>query len=206
MQSKYIHSCGVRHDDIKPENILIDQHSGRSFLFDFDVSSRMNDYSNGTTLEYASRKWHTNKIRNAVDDWESFFYTCCYIHYVKLDWLFKTDLSQYSLSLASQKCFKWKNNIEKTIVRLHEFDLFHLNFNWNAVLSFNFHRPKSTDTSNRHLWKKYFMLSRIKCLKEGITNSLITMAFTIWSAIKFERWADVQNRCVLRGPVLHRME
>lgn len=88
----------------------------------------MNEFGNGTTLEYASRQYHNNQIRNAISDWESFLYTICTINYVKLDWLFGNELSQYPLRVASEKCANWKKNIKKTIVRSQKFDLIHLNF------------------------------------------------------------------------------
>lgn len=52
--SKYMHNHGVRHDDIKPDNIMI--HRGRGYLIDFNLSSRLNKKFDGGTLLYGSRK------------------------------------------------------------------------------------------------------------------------------------------------------
>lgn len=107
--SKYMHNHGVRHDDIKPDNIMI--HRGRSYLIDFNLSSRLNKKSDGGTLLYGSRKWvrfelfviwssffqlsyhlcrlfwlrfHKNQTRTRLDDWESFLYTMCHINKIEL--------------------------------------------------------------------------------------------------------------------------
>lgn len=87
-----MHSCGVRHDDIKPENIMLRKH--RSFLIDFNISSKMKDHNNGGSLEYTSRKAHKRQTRSATDDWESFLYTMCRLNSVPLHWFLEANFDE----------------------------------------------------------------------------------------------------------------
>lgn len=83
LQSKYMHSCGIRHDDIKPDNIMVQKW--RSYLIDFNMSSRMAKDNHGYNLVFASRRLHKNKRRFAIDDFESFLFSMLYILKVPLD-------------------------------------------------------------------------------------------------------------------------
>lgn len=79
-----MHSRGVRHDDIKPSNIII--HADRSFLIDFGLSKKINEHGNGGTFCFMSRNGIENKTRTAKDDWESFLYSMCFLNDVNLSW------------------------------------------------------------------------------------------------------------------------
>lgn len=112
-----MHSCGVRHDDIKPENILT---SGfRSFLIDFNLSSKMKELNQGGSMEYTSRRTHLNQIRTATDDWESFLYTMCRINEIKLHWFLEQNFDDIDPKDHVKRCWEMKNMTEDTIVSYH---------------------------------------------------------------------------------------
>lgn len=102
---------GIRHDDIKPENIMTSGHKsfiiGNFFvgsqihlmhffrlsitpficyLLDFNRSSKMSKDSGACTVDYAARVSHFKQPRVAKSDWESFLYSMCYVLRVPLGW------------------------------------------------------------------------------------------------------------------------
>lgn len=79
-----MHSRGVRHDDIKPENIMLRKY--RSYLIDFNMSSKLKESSNSGSIDYTARTLHSRKTRSATDDWESFLYSMCRLNEVPLEW------------------------------------------------------------------------------------------------------------------------
>lgn len=89
-----MHSKGIRHDDIKPENIMF--RKNRIFLIDFNLSSKILEKKHGGTLEYTARRTHTLDLRTPMDDWESFLYVLAgkpninfayftFLHYLSLN-------------------------------------------------------------------------------------------------------------------------
>lgn len=59
----------------------------RSFLIDFNLSSKILQKKHGGTIEYYSRKVHSFQLRTPMDDLESFLYVLCEINFVKLKFL-----------------------------------------------------------------------------------------------------------------------
>lgn len=109
-----MHSRGVRHDDIKPENILT---SGfRSFLIDFNLSSKMKELGRGGSIAYTARRAHLQQIRTATDDWESFLYTMCATNGIKLPWFDDKKFDKIPMEGILIACWKMKNNTKDTIV------------------------------------------------------------------------------------------
>lgn len=109
LQSKYMHSHGVRHDDIKPDNIMLRKH--KSFLIDFNYSSKLMEFNDIRTAKYSSRSADENKLRSAIDDWESFLYSLCFLNNIDLMWFSKTnrifrdpsELSEWYLIMSKEQ-------------------------------------------------------------------------------------------------------
>lgn len=85
-QAKYIHSHGIRHDDLKPDNIMT--RSYQSFLIDYNLGSKMNDDMQLCRYRYRPRRMHFSDMnpRSPIDDFESFFYVLAEICDVPLKW------------------------------------------------------------------------------------------------------------------------
>lgn len=90
---RYLHSHGIRHDDVKPDNIMT--RSFQTFLIDYNLGSKMNDDTNLCTSEYMPRRMHfTDRNRMAIDDFESFFYGMANICEVPLKWFKYKNFSE----------------------------------------------------------------------------------------------------------------
>lgn len=97
----------------------------RIFLIDFNLSSKMKDQSIGGTAQFASNALFTGKMNSielkkqqgnkcsAIDDWESFLYTMCYINNIPLKWLQLNDYSEILIWRA--KLMKSKNYVKVRI-------------------------------------------------------------------------------------------
>lgn len=59
-----MHSHGIRHDDIKPGNVMF--LNNKSFLIDFNLSSKMLEPLKGTTVTFVSRAYHEGKTHNKI--------------------------------------------------------------------------------------------------------------------------------------------
>lgn len=114
-----MHSLGVRHNDIQPENIML--RGFQSFLIDFNLGSKMSENSEKGTLLYTSRrchKFHTDKkshLPNAKDDWESFLYTMSKLLKIQYKW-FKFPFHEMEPEQAFKLCGEMKENTTDTIV------------------------------------------------------------------------------------------
>lgn len=114
-----MHSFGVRHNDIEPENIML--RGFQSFLIDFNLSSKMSEQNDVGTFLYTSRRCHRmyedkkGHLRNALDDYESFLYTMCKLSKVQLKW-FKFSFDDMEPEEAFKLCGQMKNNTTDTIV------------------------------------------------------------------------------------------
>lgn len=103
--SKYIHSRGVRHNDIKLENIMFDHH--KVFITDYSMATKLNESSHLGTMMFKSRRGHGTGNRCAKDDWESFLYSICHFVGIKLDWFTTKD---------ERTIYRLKLNTTNTIV------------------------------------------------------------------------------------------
>ncbi|XP_031630080.1 casein kinase I-like isoform X2 [Contarinia nasturtii] len=119
-QSKYIHSRGVRHDDVKPENILLRKH--RSFLIDFNTSAKLLETTASGTIKYVARRFYREKrLRYPVDDWECFLYSISELNGVNLQWF---DEKQFKglkgTEVINKAIMELKSNTNLTIDRIKE--------------------------------------------------------------------------------------
>ncbi|XP_031631549.1 probable casein kinase I homolog ECU11_1980 [Contarinia nasturtii] len=73
----YIHSKGVIHNDIKPENIFI--RGNAVFISDFDNAALPGKIHKIATRKFASSGWWAGNNRRAMDDLESLVYTIWYM-------------------------------------------------------------------------------------------------------------------------------
>lgn len=88
-----MHIHGVRHDDIKADNIMLLKH--RSFIVDLNASSKMHEINYAGTLEFLSRRGERGELRNALDDWESFLYSMCELNKIDLAWFEEENSEKY---------------------------------------------------------------------------------------------------------------
>lgn len=110
-QSKYIHSRKIRHDDIKPDNIMFRKH--RSFLIDFNLSSKFNETNSSGTFGFLPRSAYLNIAeRTPLDDWESFLYTMSKVNKVDLEWFDKDFIE------TRRMCGIMKQKTNETIARI----------------------------------------------------------------------------------------
>lgn len=116
-QSKYIHSCGVRHDDVKPENIMLRGH--RSFLIDFNTSAKLAETTSAGTRKFLARRFfNQDRLRYPVDDWESFLYSMCELNNVPLKWFDERPFKGLDSKAANKMLMMMKNDTEDTLVRI----------------------------------------------------------------------------------------
>ena len=113
-----LHSCGYVHNDIKPENFLLDSE-GKIHLIDYGLASTYLDSgshqhieqrkSNGIkgTLRFASINLHQRVVPSRRDDIESLFYVWLYFVMGRLPW----DNLQSSNTLEGRAATskRWKN-------------------------------------------------------------------------------------------------
>jgi serine/threonine protein kinase len=93
---KYIHSKGILHQDIKPENILFDKSFENIYLIDFGLSTSFLDKNNNHipsiqksfcgTPRYASITSHNFKQQSRKDDLESLCYMLICLYKGDLPW------------------------------------------------------------------------------------------------------------------------
>lgn len=114
-QSKYIHSRGIRHDDIKPGNLLIKNH--QCFLIDYNLSSEMRKDTNLCTYAYKPRRCYRNFTRFPIDDFESFFFTMCHLNGVKLKWFFTNEYNHLNKREIDRRIGEAKMDIDEILVR-----------------------------------------------------------------------------------------
>lgn len=115
-----MHSSGVLHNDIEPENIMF--RGFQSFLIDFNRGSKMTENSEQCTFSYASRRCHKIYLnensdirRNGLEDYESFLYAMSKLHKVQLRW-FKYPFHEMEPEKAFELCGKMKENTTDIIV------------------------------------------------------------------------------------------
>lgn len=74
------------------------------FITDFDLASKMTEDNNGVTFSLAPLRYHQEKNRVAMDDWESFLFTMCNMAVVPLDWFnVEVDLKTKKGRAAAKK-------------------------------------------------------------------------------------------------------
>lgn len=89
---KFMHLAGWLHQDIKPENILVDNNDGNKiYLVDFGTSARIkNEYGKSNkivgTSRYAPIEIHLGNLECPRDDLESFGYVLIYLATGTLPW------------------------------------------------------------------------------------------------------------------------
>lgn len=87
---KYIHSKGIIYQDLKPENIMLDNNSNL-ILIDFgnaiitkDINFTNNELAG--TLQYCSIKSHKKYPIEILDDIENLIYVCIFLYEQQLPW------------------------------------------------------------------------------------------------------------------------
>ncbi|OMJ84305.1 hypothetical protein SteCoe_14588 [Stentor coeruleus] len=93
---KYIHSKGVIHRDIKPEQLLISIPGDEIFIVDFGLSCKYirknvhrpfkSQISTAGSVLFASIHSHLGHQQSRRDDLESFFYTLLFLRNAHLPW------------------------------------------------------------------------------------------------------------------------
>lgn len=162
IQSKYMHAHGVRHDDIKPENILVSGHKsfiiGRLTIYivsvqnsvhtindfihlrlDFNRSSKMSNDSGACTVDYAARVSHFKKPRVAKSDWESFLYSMCYVLRVPLGW-FHPQIRNLVQQEKEIYCGSFKTQTDKIRVNIY----FSFAYHFYLIIHYFLERQQST--------------------------------------------------------------
>ena len=112
-----LHKCGYVHNDIKPENFLLDSE-GKIFLIDYGLASKYRDKDNKHieyakskalkgTLRYASINMHNGIMPSRRDDVESLFYVWLYFMLGKLPW--QNIHTPYIADRKRATYKRWKN-------------------------------------------------------------------------------------------------
>lgn len=120
-----LHSLGIYHGDIKPDNFCVNQD--KLYIFDFGVSSYLHEKKQNTeligTYRYASISVHQRNIYHQNDDLESLLYTLFYIRLLNLPWQkYEQDENKDQLILHSKlhdihECLKKLPVIMKSMYR-----------------------------------------------------------------------------------------
>jgi len=120
-----LHSLGIYHGDIKPDNFCV--NVDKLYIFDFGVSSYLHEEKHYTeligTYRYASISIHKGNIYSKYDDLESLLYTLFYIRLLDLPWInFEQDKNKDQLILHSKiydihNCLKNLPNVLKSMYR-----------------------------------------------------------------------------------------
>eukprot|EP01083_Nonionella_stella_P111981 328889_1 len=113
-----LHSCGYAHNDIKPENFLLDQ-SGKIYLIDYGLATKFLDFETDQhieykkskqlkgTLRYASINMHKGVVPSRRDDVESLFYVWLYFMLGRLPW--QNIHTPHMMDKKTATCKRWKN-------------------------------------------------------------------------------------------------
>lgn len=105
-----MHSHGIRHDNINPQNIMLHRVS-QTFLINFNSGSRMyKDNNQCGTPKYAARAYHKGETRTALSDWESFLFTMCDLYDIQLFW--------FSREMSNNEYLMYKNMTNVIIVSI----------------------------------------------------------------------------------------
>ncbi|KAI0557273.1 protein kinase [Gracilaria domingensis] len=121
---EYIHSLGVVHCDIKPENILMPADSldfSKARLIDFGVSQYLRDIHGnvltgqvpGGTVDYLSRGGHDRKSAQPGDDLESLAYVLLELFTGNLPW--SKDYEEHDDRQFEEITFAKKCELYKTL-------------------------------------------------------------------------------------------
>jgi len=118
---KELHSVGILHRDIKPDNFAIGyKEQNQLYIFDFGLAAKYieeetgqhwefnNGYSIIGTSRYASVYNHYGFKQSRRDDLESFYYMCYYLWNGMLPWL------DYKIEYGDKNAYILK--IKKTII------------------------------------------------------------------------------------------
>lgn len=76
----------------------------------------MDELSGGGTLNFASRMYHKEKVRCAMDNFESFLYTICYLNLLELQWFSTTEYCYPNDSIVINECRDLKEDTDHTFV------------------------------------------------------------------------------------------
>lgn len=100
-----------------------------NFFFKYRNSfSFAKEKAGGNTLEYASRRCHSDFEMYPLDDFESFLYSMAFVNGIELEW-FKDAIYEKLNELAS---FKLAGEIKKNVTKIEVSLLL-----WNCKISFH---------------------------------------------------------------------